>query len=91
ADIIDIRKPSEYTAGHVEGARNLPLDYINDHMASFKKDEPQYVHCAGGYRSMIASSILKARGYHNVVNVEGGYGAIEKTNVPKATGEPAKA
>ena len=91
ADIIDIRKDSEYATGHVKGARNIPLDYINQNMASFKKDEKQYVHCAGGYRSMIASSILKARGYDNVVNILGGFGAIAETDVPQEEGLPETA
>ncbi len=80
--VIDVRKPTEFDEGHVEGAKNLPLDHISDLMAEFPKDEPMYLHCAGGYRSMIASSILKARGFDNVVNVEGGYGAMKKAGVP---------
>lgn len=82
-DVIDVRKETEYYAEHVDGARNLALDYINDHMAEFSKTEPQYLHCAGGYRSMIAASILKSRGYDNVVNIEGGFKAIAETTVPK--------
>ena len=74
--VIDVRKPTEFEEGHVEGAKNLPLDYISDLMAEFPKDGPMYLHCAGGYRSMIASSILKSRGFDNVVNIEGGYGAV---------------
>ena len=81
--MIDVRKETEYYAEHVDGARNLALDYINDHMAEFSKTEPQYLHCAGGYRSMIAASILKSRGYDNVVNIEGGFKAIAETTVPK--------
>ncbi|MFZ6665389.1 MBL fold metallo-hydrolase [Peijinzhouia sedimentorum] len=82
-DVIDVRKETEYYAEHVDGARNLALDYINDHMAEFSKTKPQYLHCAGGYRSMIAASILKSRGYDNVVNIEGGFKAIAETTVPK--------
>jgi rhodanese-related sulfurtransferase len=75
--VIDVRKPSEHISEHVVNAKNLPLDFINDHMAEFTHSEKQYLHCAGGYRSMIAASILKARGYENVVNVKGGFKAIK--------------
>jgi len=81
--VVDVRKPSEYEAEHVEKAVNLPLDFINDHMASFTHDEMQYLHCAGGYRSMIAASILKARGFDNVVNIQEGFKGIAETDVPK--------
>lgn len=80
--VIDVRKQSEYEAEHVEGATNIALDYINNNMASFPKDIPFYLHCAGGYRSVIASSILKARGYNNMINIEGGMSAISETEVP---------
>ena len=79
--IVDVRKPSEFVIEHVEGAENLSLDNLNDHMAEISRNEPVYVHCAGGYRSMVANSILKARGFDNVVNVEGGMSAIKKTSV----------
>lgn len=81
--VIDVRKQSEYEAEHVEGATNIALDYINNNMASFPKDTPFYLHCAGGYRSVIASSILKARGYNKMVNVGGGFKAIAETEVPR--------
>ncbi|MBD2752106.1 MBL fold metallo-hydrolase [Spirosoma validum] len=81
-DVVDVRKSAEFADEHVEGAQNLPLDDLNDHMAELQRNEPVYVHCAGGYRSMIANSILKARGFDNVVNVEGGMSAIKKTNIP---------
>ncbi len=80
---IDVRKPGEYSAEHVENAINVPLDFINDEMAQFPKDKPFTLHCAGGYRSMIAASVLKSRGYHNFKEVAGGFGAIAKTSVPK--------
>ena len=86
---IDVRKPTEFEEGHVEGARNLPLDSISDLMAEFPKDSPVYLHCAGGYRSMIASSILKARGFDNIINIEGGYGAMTKAGVPVSGEESA--
>jgi hydroxyacylglutathione hydrolase len=77
--VVDVRKPGEYQAEHVETAQHAPLDYLNDHLAELPKEEDMYLHCAGGYRSMIAASILKARGYDNVVNVEGGFKAIAET------------
>ncbi len=81
--VIDVRKPGEYEAEHVEGAINLPLDFINENMKDWSRDELSYVHCAGGYRSMIASSILKARGFHHIIDVQGGFKAIAETSVPK--------
>ncbi|MDX5438255.1 MAG: MBL fold metallo-hydrolase, partial [Pontibacter sp.] len=81
--VVDVRKPGEYQSEHVETAQNAPLDYLNEHLAELPKSEDMYLHCAGGYRSMIAASILKARGFDNVVNVEGGFKAIAETNVPK--------
>lgn len=77
--VIDVRKPGEFAAEHVDGAKNLPLDYISEHMAEFPKEETMYIHCAGGYRSMMAASILKARGYDNVIDVAGGFTAIQQT------------
>ena len=79
--IIDVRKPDEFESGHVDGAQNFALDTINDDMSELPKSETLYVHCAGGYRSMIAASILKSRGFDDVVNIEGGFGAIKKTDV----------
>jgi glyoxylase-like metal-dependent hydrolase (beta-lactamase superfamily II)/rhodanese-related sulfurtransferase len=79
--IFDVRKEGEYTAEHIEGAHSTPLDFINDHIAEFPKEEEFYVHCAGGYRSVITASILKARGYHNIVNVLGGFASIKKTTI----------
>ncbi|MFN2423766.1 MAG: rhodanese-like domain-containing protein [Cryomorphaceae bacterium] len=82
--VIDVRKPSEYLSEHVIDAENIPLDFINDRMAEFSKDKTQYLHCAGGYRSMIAASILKSRGYDNLVNVAGGFAAIAETDVERS-------
>ncbi len=79
--IKDVRKTTEFETGHIRDAENIPLAQISELMTEFDKEEPNYVHCAGGYRSMMAASILKSRGYHNVVNIEGGYGAIVKTGV----------
>ena len=81
--IIDVRKPGEFAAEHVDGADSIPLDFINEDMAQFPKDKAFIIHCAGGYRSMIAASILKSRGYDNFIEVVGGFNAIAKTNVPK--------
>jgi glyoxylase-like metal-dependent hydrolase (beta-lactamase superfamily II)/rhodanese-related sulfurtransferase len=80
--VYDVRKESEYQAEHVEGAHLTPLDYINDHLTEFPEKETFYVHCAGGYRSMIASSILKSRGIHNLVDVTGGFADIKKAGIP---------
>ena len=80
--VFDVRKNGEFTAEHVDGAKNTPLDYINDHLSEFPDNKNFYVHCAGGYRSVIAASILKSRGIHNLIDVGGGYGAIKKTDIP---------
>lgn len=81
AIVIDARRPGEFTAEHIVNAKSIPLDYLNEHLAEVPKDEPFYVHCAGGYRSVIWASIMKARGYHNMINVEKGMGGIRDTNV----------
>jgi len=81
--IIDIRKETEYTAEHVEEAYNKPLASINEWIKDINPDTHFYLHCAGGYRSMIAASILQARGFRNFTEIEGGFNAIAKTNVPK--------
>lgn len=81
--VVDVRRPGEFAAEHVDGAKSIPLDFINEDMAQFPKDDPFILHCAGGYRSMIAASILKSRGYENFIEVIGGFGAIAKTDVPK--------
>jgi hydroxyacylglutathione hydrolase len=82
AIIVDARKPSEFTAERIEKATNIPLDYINDHLAEVPKNDTFYVHCAGGYRSVIWASILKARGYHNMINVAKGMNGIRNTTIP---------
>ncbi len=83
ATLIDIRKKSEYDSEHVVDAINIPLNQINDHLASFPKDKFFYINCAGGYRSMIASSILKQRGWDNFADVRGGFSALKDTEVEK--------
>lgn len=72
-NILDVRKKSEYDSEHIINAENVPLDFVNDNMAQVDKDKTYYVHCAGGYRSMIFTSILKARGYNNLIDVDGGF------------------
>ncbi|WP_299885979.1 MBL fold metallo-hydrolase [uncultured Lacinutrix sp.] len=80
--IFDVRKEGEFIAGHIENANFTPLDNLNSHLAEFPENETFYVHCAGGYRSVIASSILKSRGIHNLIDVAGGMGAIKKAGIP---------
>lgn len=79
---FDVRKESEYLSRHIEGVENTPLNVINQYLSSFPKEDNFYIHCAGGYRSMIAISILKSRGYHNSIDVQGGFKAIEATTIP---------
>jgi glyoxylase-like metal-dependent hydrolase (beta-lactamase superfamily II)/rhodanese-related sulfurtransferase len=79
--IFDVRKPGEWEDAHVEEAEHVPLAEINAHMAVFSPEGVNYIHCAGGYRSMIAASILKARGLGNVVDIAGGFGAIKATDM----------
>jgi hydroxyacylglutathione hydrolase len=81
--VIDVRKESEYEAEHVEEAFSRPLASINSWFAELKSEEPFYLHCAGGYRSMIAASILKARGIHNFKEIDGGFKSIANAGVPK--------
>ena len=84
-NILDVRKNSEYYSEHIINAINAPLDYINDSMVQVDKNKTYYVHCAGGYRSMIFASILKARGYDNLINVNGGFAAIKASEKFKIT------
>jgi glyoxylase-like metal-dependent hydrolase (beta-lactamase superfamily II)/rhodanese-related sulfurtransferase len=78
-NILDVRKQSEFEAEHVKDAVNASLDYINESMQLVDTDKTWYVHCAGGYRSMIFISILKARGFHNLIDIKGGFKAIKET------------
>jgi hydroxyacylglutathione hydrolase len=80
---LDVRKPGEYEAEHLEATLTRPLDYINDWTSEINPEKTYYIHCAGGYRSMIAASILKARGVENVIDVAGGYAAIKETNLKR--------
>jgi hydroxyacylglutathione hydrolase len=81
--VIDIRKPGEYSAEHVEEALNIPLDYLNENLAEFPKDKDFIIHCGSGYRSMTAATMLKSRGWENFREVAGGYDAIKGTGVPR--------
>jgi glyoxylase-like metal-dependent hydrolase (beta-lactamase superfamily II)/rhodanese-related sulfurtransferase len=81
--VVDIRRESEYEAEHVEEAYSRPLAYINDWVKDINPQEHFFMHCAGGYRSMIAASILQARGYRNFTEIEAGFKAIAETNVPR--------
>ena len=80
--VFDVRKESEYLSEHILDAKNTPLDFLNEHLAEFPDQNPFFVHCAGGYRSMIAASILKSRGIHNLIDVKGGFKAIQDVGVP---------
>ena len=77
--ILDVRKNSEYLSEHIMDAENAPLDFINDSMLKVDKNKTYYVHCAGGYRSMVFNSILRARGYDNLIDVAGGFKAIKES------------
>ena len=84
-NILDVRKNSEFLSEHVENAINAPLDYINESMKLIDKNKTYYVHCAAGYRSMIFTSILRARGYNNLIDVDGGFNAIKNSGKFKIT------
>lgn len=79
-NILDVRKPSEFLAQHAIEAINFPLDYINRNMKKLDKEQTYYLHCKGGYRSMITVSILKARGFENLVDIEFGWNAMEEND-----------
>ncbi len=83
--VIDVRKKSEYDSEHVIGAVNIPLNVINQHLAEFPRPNEFILHCAGGYRSMIAASILKQRGWENFVDVAGGFDDIKTKRVEIST------
>jgi len=79
--VFDVRRDAEYQSEHVENAIHTPLGTINEYLSDFPADRNFYVHCAAGYRSVIASSILKSRGIHNIIDVKGGFGDIKKAGV----------
>lgn len=80
--LFDVRKPAEHQASYVLDSTNVPLKSLNEHLSAFPKDQKFYIHCAGGYRSMIAASILKSRGFHDLVDIAGGFKAIKATEIP---------
>jgi len=82
-NILDVRKDGEYNSEHLKGdhIQHFPLDYINKNMSKINSKNTYYIHCAGGYRSVIAASILKARGFNNLIDIAGGFEAIKKTNL----------
>ena len=79
--VVDVRKESEFLSEHIIGAENVPLDDLNQNLDQFSNTETNFIHCADGYRSTIASSILKSRGIHNLVDVQGGFSAIKNTDI----------
>jgi len=79
--VFDVRKENEYLSGHISSAQNTPLDFLNDYLDRFPKNNPFFIHCAGGYRSVIAASILKKRGIHNLIDVQGGFKKIRETEI----------
>jgi hydroxyacylglutathione hydrolase len=83
AKIIDVRKPGEYASEHVENATTYPLDFMNDDLTKLDKNETYHIHCAGGYRSVIAISLLMQNGYKNLIDVAGGFGALKNVEIPK--------
>ena len=81
--VFDVRKPGEYATEHIENTPSTPLDFLNNHLHEFPKSTPFYIHCAGGYRSVIAASILKSKGFDNVIDIKGGYDAIKSTTIKR--------
>jgi len=79
--VFDVRKVGEFQSTHITNATHTPLSKINDYLDDYKAEKTSYIHCAGGYRSVIAASILKSRGIHNITDVKGGFGAIKKTTI----------
>ncbi|TXE18638.1 MBL fold metallo-hydrolase [Psychroserpens burtonensis] len=81
-NILDVRRDGEFQSMHLEDAKHFALDLINEQMNDVSKDKTYYIHCAGGYRSVIAASILQARGFHKLVDIAGGFDAIKTTDLP---------
>lgn len=80
--VLDVRKPDEYNTSHVKTATNFALDFINRNMSEIKRDQQYYLHCRSGYRSTVAASILKARGYEQLINVQGSFDDILASGIP---------
>jgi hydroxyacylglutathione hydrolase len=86
---LDVRKPNEFDSGrHIEGAQLASLQELPEKLNTLSKNDTYYIHCAGGYRSMIASSLLKAKGFQNIKNVYGGYSKIIETDLPVSKTKP---
>ena len=81
-NILDVRKPGEWSAEHIDGAQHFPLDYINHQMSEIDKDKTYYMHCRSGFRSTIAASILKSRGFNHLINVHASFEDIMKSKIP---------
>lgn len=82
-NILDVRRSGEFVSEHLENAKNVPLDYINENMNQIDKDTLYHVHCSGGYRSMTTISILRSRGYRNLIDIDGGFDAIKEVDIPR--------
>lgn len=82
--VLDVRRQSEYETEHLLGSENFPLDFVNKNIAAIDPDKHYYIHCAGGYRSVIFCSILKSRGYHRLTNVLGGFNALRATHLKRS-------
>jgi len=82
-NILDVRKPGEYASEHIIDAPNYPLDFLEDHFTELDKNKTYHIHCAGGYRSVIAISLLMQKGFDHLIDIAGGYGAIKNTNIEK--------
>ena len=80
-NVLDVRKPGEYESGHIENVCSKPLDFITDWEDTLDKDKEYHIHCAGGYRSMIAASLLKRKGFAKLIDITGGFGAIAQTDI----------
>ena len=83
--VLDVRRTSEFEAQHVKGFENFPLDFINKNMSAVNRENKYYLHCQSGYRSVVAASILRARGFENLVNVAGGFKQLIETDLPLTT------
>lgn len=81
-NILDVRKPGEWSGMHIEGSQNFSLDFISDNMSEVDLNKSYYMHCRSGYRSTVAASILKARGFEKFVNVHGTFDAVEASVIP---------
>ncbi len=82
-NLLDVRRESEFKSQHLEGAVNFPLDFIHQNFSEINPNQTYFIHCAGGYRSVIAASILKAKGMNNLINIKGGFKKLSETDLPK--------